>query len=84
MYTTQGEFTEWHLRPSGWERGTEVTDSSRNYKDAPDDRVMTCKYSEHMTSTLSINSNCDIQWTNGNEVIIEHLKNLYGACPFKL
>ncbi|MFA6145484.1 MAG: hypothetical protein WC691_11865 [Sulfuricurvum sp.] len=48
MYTTRGEYTEWHLTPHGWERGTEVTDSSRNYKDAPNDRVMTCKYSEHM------------------------------------
>lgn len=62
MYTTRGEYTEWHLTPRGWERGTEVTDSYRNHKDAPADRIFTCKYSENMSSSLELYKNCEDVW----------------------
>jgi hypothetical protein len=83
MYTTRGEYTEWHLTPREWERGTEVTDSSRKQKDTPADRVLTYKYSEKM-SKLEIYQNCDEIWTSGDESMIASLKEQFGECPCRL
>lgn len=84
MYTTAGESTEWHLTANGWERGTEVTDSGKNYKASPENRVLTFKYEEHMSSTLSLNTRCNETWSNGKKEEINTLIEKFGKCPCSL
>jgi hypothetical protein len=36
------EWTEWHLTPAGWVRGSSVTPHGRQTRPAPADRVKTC------------------------------------------
>jgi hypothetical protein len=47
MYTAAGEYTERHLTPRGWEKGTEVTDSGRTSRLVPVDRLRPLKISCH-------------------------------------
>ncbi|QFR43753.1 hypothetical protein [Sulfurimonas xiamenensis] len=84
MYTTAGEYTEWHLTPNGWERGTQVTDSGKKIKSSPENRVLTLKYEEHMSSTLKLNTRCEQTWSNKNEEQINKLIAEFGECPCSL
>jgi hypothetical protein len=36
------EWTEWHLTPAGWVRGSSVTGFGRQSRSVPTDRVKTC------------------------------------------
>lgn len=42
------EWTEWHLTPTGWQRGTEKEDFRRTDREPPEDRVLTVRWSEHL------------------------------------
>ncbi|MDB4949958.1 MAG: hypothetical protein JWM27_2607 [Gemmatimonadetes bacterium] len=36
------QWTEWHLTPAGWVRGSSVTEFGRQSRSVPGDRVKTC------------------------------------------
>jgi len=44
--SASNEWTEWHLTPRGWERGTEKEDFRRIDRERPTDRVWTTKWIE--------------------------------------
>jgi hypothetical protein len=46
------EWTEWHLTPSGWQRGSKETDFAPATKvEPPEDRVLSCVYKETVASS---------------------------------
>lgn len=51
--SASNEWTDWHLTPDGWERGTEKTDFSTERVDPPEDRVKTVRYREYLSSVYS-------------------------------
>jgi hypothetical protein len=44
--TASREWTEYHLTPAGWMRGSEKTDFDQNEVTPPADRVLTMRYVE--------------------------------------
>lgn len=52
--SASNEWTEWHLTPNGWVRGSEKIDFGKpDIKDPPVDRVMTYTWREHLSSVFS-------------------------------
>ena len=85
--SASNEWTEWHLTPGGWVRGTEKTDfkSSTVYKDSPEDRVLTCTFHEKIPSIYSkAHRWVDEDWRSDNEDEVKRLLEQYGACPESL
>ena len=41
-FVDSSEWTEWHLTPQGWVRGSSVTPYGRQTRSVPADRVKTC------------------------------------------
>ncbi|QCI13342.1 hypothetical protein E6B08_19100 [Pseudomonas putida] len=77
------EWTEWHLTPRGWERGTEREDFKPTVnRDAPADCVMTCKHSEVMSSSFSpVKSTDHTIWKHSDEQLLSSLLEQYGPAP---
>jgi len=80
------EWTEWHLTPDGWERGSEKTDVvGVENKEPPPDRVLTCRFHEYLGSVMGKPQRWhDTVWmcTDAGkvaELVIEH-----GTCPLRL
>lgn len=52
------EWTDWHLTPRGWEEGSQKLDFvGYQEKPVPKDGVMTCRYSEKLSSPFSKSKN---------------------------
>lgn len=80
--SASNEWTEWHLTPRGWEEGTCKTDSALTEVAPPDDRVLTMKYKEYLSSRFSnadIGSNQIWRSPDGNRV--NELLAQFGPCP---
>ena len=81
------EWTEWHLTPRGWERGSEMVDVGNLTEVAPPpDRVLSHKYREIMSSGYSAGTdryNEEI-WRGDDEAQIAKLLKEHGAAPAKL
>jgi len=78
------EWTDWHLTLNGWVSGsrkTDFADTTRN-EDAPADRVLTVRFSEHISSMYSKpDREHTIVWSSDDDELIEKLKNEYGEPP---
>ena len=74
------EWTEWHLTPQGWIKGVEQTDFSRTDRPAPESRVITCIYDEHVGFS-SPHISADAIWTVRDKSIIMDLSSKFGDCP---
>jgi len=57
------EWNEWHLTEDGWVKGTEKTDFAMNVVVAPENRLATFKYQEHVSSVYSkMQISWDMTW----------------------
>lgn len=77
------EWTEWHLTPEGWVRGSEKTDfSPATNVDPPNDRILTCVFEETIASTFGgVSRETNVIWSSDDEDLIRKYKKQYGACP---
>jgi len=77
------EWTEWHLTPRGWERGSERSDFGQTeWKDAPPDRVLTTQWLEEQTSPYSdMHRSSSDQWKSDNASAVAELLAKYGKPP---
>jgi hypothetical protein len=83
--SASNEWTEWHLTPNGWERGTEKEDFRRVDREPPADRVLTVVYREFMSSRFSpMEKSSRIEWRSDDVAIITALTAKYGAAPQQL
>lgn len=78
------EWTEWHLTPRGWERGSmRVQDKGNQWVEEPADRVASWVYSETETSAGSRQS-AEPTWDNKSPEEAQKLIESFGPCPQKL
>ncbi|RRA49499.1 hypothetical protein [Acidipila sp. EB88] len=79
----RNEWTEWHLTPGGWERGsTRVQGKGNTWADEPGDRVLSFVYKEVSTSAspeASITS--EETWRSKTATDIDALLQQHGASP---
>jgi hypothetical protein len=53
VMSASNEWTQWHLTPRGWERGTEHWDHRTEEREIPPDRVLTVQIGERYPSVFS-------------------------------
>jgi len=77
------EWTEWHLTPSGWVAGSSKIDfQGVKTVEAPEDRYVTVKYSEYMSSAYSdVKKESRIVWESDDRDLIRELQKQHGECP---
>ncbi len=83
------EWTEWHLTPRGWERGsTRVQDAGNTWRQEPADRLLSCVYTEQQVSPEGqVTGWCEFSWRTKDPGKLEQLaKSLqqFGSCPGRL
>lgn len=75
------EWTEWHLTPRGWERGSvRVQDKGNQWAEEPADRVASWVYSETETSA-GLKTSAEPTWDNKNPEESASLTERFGPCP---
>lgn len=83
--SASNEWTEWHLTPRGWEEGTCKTDFKLTEVSPPEDRVLTTRYWEFLSSRYS---EADIGskeiWRCQNDDQITALLTEFGPCPNRI
>jgi len=84
--SASNEWTEWHLTPRGWERGSEKIDFSGPTDVAPPpDRVLTSTYHEYLSSVYSsIDRYHKETWRGNDEALIKKLLAQFGEPPKEL
>lgn len=75
------EWTEWHLTPRGWERGAMRTQGKNNWKDDPEDRVLSFVCKEEETSAAGITHASEETWRSKTAENIDELLSAHGPCP---
>ena len=80
------EWREWHLTPRGWVRGTVKYDFDKTELPTPPERVLTCTYTEEVTSPVSpaMSRTVDEDWRSEDLQLVETLLKQYGECPRSL
>lgn len=84
--SASNEWTEWHLTPQGWERGSEKEDfTGINRKPTPDGCVMTVVHRERIASSFSgIERSDETSWTSPDTKAVEALLAKFGKAPTSL
>ena len=83
--SASNEWTEWHLTPRGWERGTEKTDFSRLDRCPPADRVLSIIYEQFMGHKYSLGtSGVSERWRSADAEAISALEQQFGPAPNEL
>jgi len=84
--SASNEWTEWHLTPRGWERGTEKLDfGGTTDRKIPKDRVLTKKYREKSSSIYSPQEKeLNTIWSSNDNIRIQNLTKKFGECPKSL
>jgi hypothetical protein len=83
--SASNEWTEWHLTPRGWERGTEKEDFRRVDREPPADRVLTVVYRQFLSSSYSkMEESLDTTWQSHDATAIAVLKEKFGSPPQQL
>jgi hypothetical protein len=75
------EWTEWHLTPAGWVRGSSATEFGRQTRTAPHDRVKTCvlQQSHAQGDAMRLNDKVTFDPQRARE-----LEDRFGPCPREL
>ncbi len=84
---SSNEWTEWHLTPRGWERGTEKIDfGDTEVVIPPEDRVLTCVYRQYMGWGVKASSASPVEeeWRSDDEDMVYLLLEEHGECPMSL
>ncbi len=83
--SASNEWTEWHLTPRGWEEGTCKTDFALTTVTPPEDRLLTMKYQEYLSSRYSKTDTRLIEiWRGQDGRQIELLLAQFGPCPNRI
>lgn len=77
------EWTEWHLTPAGWVRGSERTDFGREEVEPPSDRVVTVRYIDENSGYKAHQSHSE-EWRSDDDVAVKSLLDQYGPAPAHL
>lgn len=81
--SASNEWAEHHLTPTGWQQGSSKHDFGQvQERPIPDDRVLTCRYREKMSSSFS-RMHCSVSevWRGEDNELIERLLTEHGSCP---
>ncbi|RYD69339.1 MAG: hypothetical protein EOP84_28655 [Verrucomicrobiaceae bacterium] len=81
--SASNEWTEWHLTPNGWVRGTEKMEGVKLEEiPCPADTVLSMKYREFLGSAYSkLGTSLSEVWRSSDEDAINELKKRHGECP---
>lgn len=84
--TLSKEWTDWHLTPRGWERGSQRTDGvGVEEKEPVADRILTHRWSEVQTSGYSqMVRHGERMWESGDKVRLAELLEEHGEPPESL
>ncbi len=82
----RNEWTEWHLTPHGWKRGsTRVQGVGNTWVDEPEDRVLSYVYKEVQTgSSPETKVSSEETWRSKTATGTEALLREHGASPRQL
>ena len=77
------QWIDWHLTPRGWERGsTHTNGQDTEWKDAPEDRILTYRWSEGQSLLYSDMVNeLEKEWESDNSPLLRGLLEKYGEPP---
>ena len=79
------EWTDWHLTPEGWVRGSTRRDGPGvDEKPTPSDRVMTCRWAEEKESFGPMSRDLETEWKSDDEAAVQVLIDKFGPCPEQL
>ena len=81
------EWTEWHLTPRGWERGSERQDfGGKKTVTPPEDRVLTVRWVEYQSEARAKAQLCheNVWKSEDKELLIEKYKKIHGDSPANL
>jgi hypothetical protein len=79
------EWTEWHLTPEGWVRGTEKEDFRTINRDTPADRVKTVVYKQRLSSIYSkLEEGHSVTWSSRDNAAVSRLEAKFGPPPRNL
>ena len=79
------EWTEWHLTPAGWQKGsTRVQGQGNTWADEPEERVLSFVYTEQETPASGLTCGGEETWRSKTATNIDELLKQFGACPQKL
>ncbi len=79
------EWTEWHLTPEGWVRGTEKEDFRTITREPPAERVKTVRWHDYLSSRFSKPDryHSDI-WVSSDRSAVAALEAKFGPPPDSL
>ncbi|MBC8641566.1 hypothetical protein IAG25_32605 [Caballeronia sp. EK] len=77
------EWTEWHLTPDGWIRGSEKTDFDRTIVDPPGQRVLTVRFIDE-NSGYSAHQSHREEWRSSDEAAVQAFLERFGPAPAAL
>ncbi len=79
----RNEWTEWHLTPQGWQRGsTRVQGKGNTWADEPEERVLSFVYKEVETSSMpGAQVSSEETWRSKTATDIDVLLRQHGASP---
>ena len=82
----RNEWTEWHLTPAGWQRGsTRVQGKGNTWVDEPEDRVLSYVYKELETSTSpETSASAEETWRSKTATDVDTLLRQHGPSPRSL
>ncbi len=80
------EWTEWHLTPEGWKRGsTRVQGKGNTWADEPEDRVLSYVYKEVETNgSGQAQVSAEESWRSKTATDIDALLRQHGPSPRQL
>ena len=79
------EWTEWHLTPRGWERGSERVDVGNvTPRDPPADRVLTVRYREYSSWGANLTVYQDELWRSPDVESVDSLLRQFCEAPRSL
>jgi hypothetical protein len=79
------EWSEWHLTPRGWERGsTRVEGRGNHWADEPEDRVLSFVYTETETPATGLKISGEETWRSKTVDNVDELLEQHGDCPQQL
>jgi len=80
--SASNEWFEFHLTPNGWVKGSERFDFGLEEKIAPNDRVLTLRFYEYMSSPFSsISKYREKLYHHENNELVNSLVDRFGELP---
>jgi len=76
------EWTDYHLTPQGWVRGSERRDTGQSMtRPTPQDRVLTVTYKETCNGYGPVHESQDTRWESDDTKRVEELLGEFGPPP---